>query len=170
MFISQHYIDLKTLRHEDSISYMRINNTSGLLESVDNAEAVNVEISEVAKDKEAVREAKPALDSGFFTLPKADNRSGNNMPDTLPWIQTMSSLNNDSNQHEGCDREGDVLKCHMLDNQSCLMQTFRPNTLENRNRKVSSSSGSSSGFQSDTVIEDNITKPSDTQASKMESA
>lgn len=168
--VRQHYIDLKSLTNEDSISYMRINDTSGLLESVDNAEVVNLEISEVSKDKEAVREAKPSLDSGFFTLPKTDDRPGNDVPDSPDWIHTMPTFHSDTNQHEGCDREGNVLKCHTLDNQSCLVQTFRPNTVKRNSKGSTSSSGSSSGFQSDTIIEDNVTKTSNTQASQKASA
>lgn len=144
---------------------MRINDASGLLESVDNAEVVNLEISDVS-----VRETKPSLDSGFFTMPKIDDRPGNSVPNTPDWIHTMSTFHNDSNQHEGHDRESNILKCHMLDNQSCLVQTFRPNTEKRNSKGSSSSSGSSSGFQSDTVIEDNFTKPSNIQASQKASA
>lgn len=149
---------------------MRINDTSGLLESMDNAEVVNLEISDVSKDKEAVREAKPSLDSGFYTIPKIDDRPGNSVPNTPDWIHTMSTFHNDSNQHEGHDRESNILKCHMLDNQSCLVQTFGPNTEKRNSNGSSSSSGSSSGFQSDTVIEDNFTKPSNIQAFQKASA
>lgn len=151
--VRQHYIDLKTPKKEDCIDYLCISAPSGLLEDLnEEPQTTNDQYEHSAK------ESKPSIESGFFTLTKRDREPRQNL--NHRWMHNSASVTShdiaiefkaESSFH-GRDTSS---RCSYAGKSHDKGQYSLTDMPENSSR-TSLSSQSSSGFQSDSVFEENV--------------
>lgn len=150
--VKQHYIDLKgSVNADESVIYMRVDEKSGLLETLINSdEIIKVDVSAAISSKSSFfRKLKPSVESGFCATPSTETELLE-MDDLIASSsRPLSSglLLRNSPEHKQ-DLRGTMLSKYELNNIMSMKEKKR------RSNDSTTSSCSSSGFHSDDVFDD----------------
>lgn len=132
---------------------MCISEPSGLIEDLNEApQTTNDQYEHSAK------ESKPSIESGFFTLTKRDREPRHNL--NRGWMRNSASVTSHDTtiefKAESSVQGHDTSSRHSSSDKSHDKEQYSLTNVPDNSSHASLSSQSSSGFQSDSVFEENV--------------